>query len=254
MASGDIYQVNLTTPMSTRLKTGVSAQALYLSMRARNPAPFGAMLRLSEEENLLCLSPERLLKWSPGGEVRTEPIKGTRPRGDSEEQDRSSQRALLESLKDRAEHTMIVDLERNDLGRLCLPGSVRVEALRSLQSYPTVHHMVSHVVGQLQPKIGIASLLKATFPGGSITGAPKLRATQVISRLEASPRGLYCGALGYLSPCGGGDLNLPIRTAWLSGDLLTYHAGGGVVADSTPEGEWEELWVKSAALSHALGH
>jgi len=252
MRNGEVYQVNLTCALTATLRDAVSAEAVYLRLRHSNPAPFGAFLRLDDERFVLCQSPERFVKWSATGSVRTEPIKGTRPRGQDEAEDLTLQRALVESLKDRAEHTMIVDLERNDLGRVCVPGTVQVEALRALRSFPTVHHLVSVIRGRLRTEVGLAELLMALFPGGSITGAPKRRAMEAISRLEPHARGLYCGALGYMSADGAGDLNLPIRTCWLEGRALTYHAGGGVVADSTPEGEWAELWVKARAISRGL--
>lgn len=253
MRSGDLYQVNLTCALSAELKANLSPEALYLKLRARNPAPYGALLHLRGGRYVLCLSPERFIRWDSTGLVRTEPIKGTRPRAQETLEDDAQAQRLLSSTKDRAEHTMIVDLERNDLGRVCRPGSVRVETLRALKSYPSVHHLVSVITGQLREGTSLAELLEATFPGGSITGAPKRRAMEVISRLEAHPRGLYCGAIGYLSPDGSGDLNLPIRTCTVEGSALTYHAGGGVVADSTAEGEWEELWVKARAISRGLG-
>ena len=252
MRDGEVYQVNLTCALTTTLRDSVSPEAVYLRLRRSNPAPFGAFLRLDDERVVLCQSPERFVQWSADGSVSTEPIKGTRPRGRDDEEDQTLRRALEESLKDRAEHTMIVDLERNDLGRVCVPGTVKVEALRALRSFPTVHHLVSVIKGQLRPEVGLADLLSALFPGGSITGAPKRRAMEVISTLEPHARGIYCGALGYIGADGGGDLNLPIRTCWLDGRALTYHAGGGVVADSTPEGEWAELWVKAQAISRGL--
>lgn len=252
MREGEVYQVNLTCAMNTTLLDEVSPEEVYLRLRDANPAPFGVFLRLDEQRTVLSQSPERLLRWSALGEVSTEPIKGTRPRSHDPQVDLLRRQELLNSLKDRAEHTMIVDLERNDLGRVCAPGTVRVDSLRALRSFPTLHHLVSVVSGQLRPEVGLAELLEAVFPGGSITGAPKQRAMEVIRRLETHPRGVYCGAMGYLSPDGSGDLNLPIRTCWIEGQALTYHAGGGVVADSTPEGEWAELWTKAHAVSRGL--
>lgn len=252
MQEGEIYQVNLTCALHTELPAEITPEDLYERLRKKNPAPFGAFIHLDKDRFVLCQSPERFLKWDHQGSVSTEPIKGTRPRVADPIQDQLQRADLRESIKDRAEHTMIVDLERNDLGRVCKPGSIHVSALRTLRSFPTLHHLVSIIGGQLRSDITLADLLTATFPGGSITGAPKRRAMEVIARLENHPRGIYCGALGYLSPDGSADFNLPIRTCWIDGSTLIYHAGGGIVADSTPEDEWSELWVKAQAISQAL--
>jgi anthranilate/para-aminobenzoate synthase component I len=250
---GEVYQVNFTTPLTTSLSSAVSHREAYTQLRAHNPSPFGAFIRLDKATSLLCFSPERLARWSWGGIIETAPIKGTRPRKKTEALDRSQREDLLKSEKDRAEHLMIVDLERNDLGRICRTGTVRVRELCALKTYPSVHHLVTTIEGQLKPEVRLAELLSAIFPGGSITGAPKVRALQLIRRLEGRAREVYCGALGYFDPAGRADLNIPIRTAWLSNDRLTYAAGGGVVADSSPEEEWAELWVKTRALERGLG-
>jgi para-aminobenzoate synthetase component 1 len=246
--AGDVYQVNLTTRFSAPRAPDADPVALFERLRTRSPAPFGACFRLDPDRVVASISPERFLRWWPDGRVETRPIKGTRPRGRSPEEDFALADALRHSEKDLAEHVMIVDLERNDLGRVCTPGSVRVASAWGLESHPTVHHLVSVVEGRLSPEVGLEDLLHATFPGGSITGAPKVRAMQTIEALEPSRRGLYCGALGYLDAAGGGDLNLAIRTAWTDATRVYYQAGGGIVWDSDAAEEWAEAWTKARAF------
>jgi para-aminobenzoate synthetase component 1 len=197
------------------------------------------------------ISPERFLRWWPDGRVETRPIKGTRPRGASPEADAALIAELQSSEKDLAEHVMIVDLERNDLGRVCEPGSVRVSRAWALETHPTVHHLVSVVEGRLEAQTRLSALLEATFPGGSITGAPKLAAVGIIDALEPSRRGLYCGAIGYLDAAGGGDLNIAIRTAWTDSSTAYYQAGGGIVWDSDAAEEWAETLTKARAFVDA---
>lgn len=249
---GDVYQVNLTVRFRAPLTPG-DPGPLFAALHARSPVPFAAALRPAADRAVLSISPERFLRWDAAGHVETRPIKGTRPRGATPEADAALAAALAASAKDRAEHVMIVDLERNDLGRVCRIGSVHVPRLCAPEPYATVHHLVSTVAGRLRPDAGLADLLRATFPGGSITGAPKLRAMEIIEALEPTRRGPYCGAVGYLDARGGGDLNLAIRTAWVAGDALYYQAGGGVVADSEARAEWDEAWVKARAFLDALG-
>ena len=252
--AGDVYQVNYTmrfeAPVEYRQVKPQSwdPSALFLGLRARSASPLGAFLRVDGQRSILSISPERFLRWDAAGHVETRPIKGTRPRGATPELDRMLASELMASPKDRAEHIMIVDLERNDLGRVCVPGSVYVEHLATLGSYSTVHHLVSTVGGQLGASVDLPALLRATFPGGSITGAPKVRAMEIIEQLEPTRRGVYCGAVGYLDAAGGGDLNLPIRTAWTTPTAVYYQAGGGIVADSDPEAEWQEAWIKAQAF------
>src|SRR5438477_129739 len=176
-----------------------------------------------------------------------------RPRGDGRARDAALAAELEADAKERAEHVMIVDLERNDLGRVAAIGSVAVEAYARVESHPTVHHLVSSVVGRVRPDVGLAQLLRATFPGGSITGAPKVRAMEIIRELEPVPRGAYTGAFGLFHPSGDLELGLAIRTAVVSNGVVRYHAGGGIVADSDPERELAEAWLKTAALRLALG-
>jgi para-aminobenzoate synthetase component 1 len=194
-------------------------------------------------------SPERFLALDGHGAVETRPIKGTRARARVASDDEAARAALIGSQKDRAEHVMIVDLERNDLGRVCETGSVVVDGVARVLSLPTVHHLVSTVRGRLRAGVGLAALLEATFPGGSITGAPKRRAMQIIDELEPAARGPYTGATGWLGAAGDLDLAVAIRTALVCGGQLSLSVGGGIVADSTPEDELAETEVKAAAFA-----
>src|SRR4029077_5091398 len=225
--------------------------ALHDRLRRRNPAPFAAFLDFGDVV-VASSSPERFLRVQPDGRVETRPIKGTRPRGLGPEHDAALALALAESEKDRAENVMIVDLLRNDLSRVCEPGSVRVPELFALEHYATVHHLVSTVVGDLVPTQDAADLVRAAFPGGSITGAPKVRAMQIIAELEPTRRGVYCGAIGYWSATGAFDTNIVIRTYLGLGDVVYFQAGGGIVADSDPEQEYRETLDKARGLIAAL--
>jgi para-aminobenzoate synthetase component 1 len=196
-------------------------------------------------------SPERFL-FAENGEVETRPIKGTRPRGLTPEEDFARVEDLRQSVKDRAENIMIVDLLRNDLGRVCAYGSVRVEAVCRLESFRYVHHLVSEVRGRLRSGLGPIDLLRAAFPGGSVTGAPKVRAMQIIAELEQTARGPYCGSLGYLGFDGTMDTNILIRTFTVGRGWVQFPVGGGIVADSVPEREYEETWHKAEGLLRAL--
>jgi para-aminobenzoate synthetase component I len=201
---------------------------------------------------VISASPERFLHVTRSGFVETRPIKGTRPRGVGPEHDAALGQALAESAKDRAENLMIVDLMRNDLSRVCAPGTVRVSELFSLERYATVHHLVSTVVGQLEPGYDALHLLRAAFPGGSITGAPKLRAMEIIAELEPSQRSVYCGSIGYFSLTGDLDTSIAIRTAIVRDGRVYFSAGGGIVVDSDPEQEYRETLDKARALIDAL--
>ena len=247
--AGDIFQANL----SQRFEVPLSEPpwALYRRLRTHNPAPFAAFLDFPEVV-VLSASPERFLQVDAAGRVETRPIKGTRPRGVGPEHDAALGQALAESPKDRAENLMIVDLMRNDLSRVCAPGSVRVAELFALEQYATVHHLVSTVVGQLAPGADALDLLRAAFPGGSITGAPKLRAMEIIAELESSRRGVYCGSIGYWSVTGELDTSIAIRTAVVRNGRIYFHAGGGVVADSSPADEYQETLDKARGLIDAL--
>lgn len=248
IAAGDIFQVNLSRRFETRVS--VPAAELYLRLRGRNPAPMAAYLAF-DDWAVVSASPERFLKVD-GGRVETRPIKGTRPRGRTPAEDAALAEELIRSAKDNAELAMIVDLERNDLGRVCSYGSVRVTEGRRLESFPTVHHLVATVEGDLHPGRDGIDLLRAAFPGGSITGAPKVRAMEIIDELEPTPRALYTGAIGYLGFDGRLDLNIVIRTILLRDGHAWFQAGGGIVADSELESEYEETTHKARALFEAV--
>jgi para-aminobenzoate synthetase component 1 len=247
--AGDIFQANLSQRFEAALVE--LPWDLYRRLRTRNPAPFAAFIELPKC-SVLSASPERFMRVDGGGHVETRPIKGTRPRGVGPEHDAALGRALTESAKDRAENLMIVDLIRNDLSRVCEPGSVRVRELFALEHFATVHHLVSTVVGTLSPGLDGLDLLRASFPGGSITGAPKIRAMEIIAELEPSGRGVYCGAIGYLSVTGELDTNIAIRTALAADGRVYLNAGGGIVADSDAEQEYQETFHKARGIIDAL--
>jgi para-aminobenzoate synthetase component 1 len=246
--AGDIYQANLTQRFTTTLRQ--HPWDMYRRLRRVNAAPFSAYLNLGE--GVICSSsPERFLKVE-GRRVETRPIKGTRKRSDDPREDARLQEELLGSAKDRAELSMIVDLERNDLGRVCEYGSVKVEEHAVIESYATVHHLVSTVTGLLHEGKDQADLLRATFPGGSITGAPKIRSMEIIDELEPTARSVYTGSIGYLGFNGVSDLNIAIRTIIVRGERAYFQVGGGIVADSSPQDEYEETLHKGKALFAAL--
>jgi para-aminobenzoate synthetase component I len=251
IASGEIFQMNLCRRLETRLAAR-HLWPLYLRLRAASPADRGAFLDLGRGRAVLSISPERFLAVKDR-EVETRPIKGTRPRGDNPRQDRALARELLESEKDRAELTMIVDVARNDLGRVCETGSVQVTSHAELMTLPTVHHTVSTVRGRLRSDTGPTELLRASFPPASITGAPKIRAMTVIAAEEERRRGPSMGALGWISLGGDLDLAVAIRTAAAAKGRVAYHAGCGIVADSDPELELAESGAKARAFLTALG-
>jgi para-aminobenzoate synthetase component 1 len=256
LRAGDAYQVNLSRRLRATCTAG-DPTLLAAALRAGAPAPHAAFIAPAvggvDALTILGNSPERFLSLSTDGVVETRPIKGTRPRGVDAAGDRAAVAELLVAAKDRAEHVMIVDLERNDLGRVCRAGSVEVASLARVVSLPTVHHLISTVRGQLRPDVGLATLLGATFPGGSVTGAPKRRAMQIIDELEPAPRGVYTGATGWLGAAGDLDLAIAIRTSVLRGGQLELSVGGGVVVDSTPEGELRETEVKARAFAELCG-
>jgi para-aminobenzoate synthetase component 1 len=247
--AGDIFQANISQRFEARCAE--APWSLYLRLRAHNPAPFAAFIELPGTA-IVCASPERFLQVNPSGHVETRPIKGTRARGVGPEHDAALGQALTESAKDRAENLMIVDLMRNDLSRVCLPGSVRVSELFALERYATVHHLVSTVVGDLAPGTDALDALRTAFPGGSITGAPKLRAMEIIAECEPSRRGVYCGAMGYWSVTGALDTNIAIRTGVVTDGRIYFSAGGGIVADSDPEQEYRETLDKARAMIDVL--
>jgi para-aminobenzoate synthetase component 1 len=248
--AGDIFQANLSQRFTASLADGMTAFDLYRRLRDLNPAPFAAFLKF-EDVQIASASPERFLSLR-GNRVETCPIKGTRPRGRSPAEDRSLADELLGSEKDRAENVMIVDLLRNDLSRVCRDGSVEVPSLCRLESFATVHHLVSTVVGEMQPGMTAVDLLVACFPGGSITGAPKIRAMEIIAELEPARRGPYCGGIGYIGFDGNMDTSIAIRTYAVKDGIVTFQAGGGIVADSVPATEYVETLAKARALIAAL--
>jgi len=249
IAAGDIFEVNLSQRFDCELL--VEPWDLYRGLHAVNPAPFAAYLGF-EGIQVVSSSPERFLRVSDGW-AETRPIKGTRPRGSSPAQDEALARELLASEKDRAELMMIVDLERNDLGRVCRFGTVRVPDLMVLETYPTVHHLVSTVVGQLREDRTNVDLLRASFPGGSITGAPKVRSMEIIEELEPTRRGVYTGCIGYMGYDGEMDLNIVIRTIVCREGRAYFQVGGAVVADSDPAAEYTETLDKGRGLARGLG-
>jgi para-aminobenzoate synthetase component 1 len=248
--AGDIFEANLTQCFKAFLPRDFTTWDLYRRLRSLNPAPFAAFVNF-ENVTVVSASPERFLQLRQG-KVTTHPIKGTRRRGQTEMEDRLRAQELLQSEKDRAENIMIVDLMRNDLSRVCEDHSVKVTGLCELESFATVHHLVSTIEGELQTGKNAVDLLRATFPGGSITGAPKVRAMEIIADIEPTQRGPYCGSIGYIGFNGDMDCSIVIRSYTVKNNAVTFQAGGAVVADSVPLEEYEEMLTKSLALQNAL--
>ena len=249
--AGDCYQVNLTQCFSAPF-SGDPWHA-YRRLRSLAGAPFAAYLGLQNEASLMCLSPERFLSLH-GRRVETSPIKGTRPRHPDPNSDEHAANELLGSRKDRAENLMIVDLLRNDLGRNCVPGSIHVDRLFDVQSFPTVHHLVSTISGELESNCSVWDLLRDCFPGGSITGAPKRRAMEIIAELESHERAVYCGSVFYVSADGRMDSNIAIRSLLYDQGEVRCWGGGGIVADSDWQQEYQEVYDKVGKFLHALEH
>jgi para-aminobenzoate synthetase component 1 len=250
LKSGDCYQINLSQRFSAKAEG--DAFSAYLRLRALSPAPYSAYLNLPQAR-ILCNSPERFISVS-GIKVGTRPIKGTRPRSKDARKDRQLADDLRNHPKDHAENLMIVDLLRNDLGKSCRPGSVRVPKLFEVESYANVHHLVSTVEGLLAEGRDALDVLRGCFPGGSVTGAPKLRAMQIIAQLEPDRRGIYCGTIGYIGFDGNMDTNIAIRTMVYSDDEIRCWAGGGIVADSDEKAEYQETLDKASAMLELLMH
>lgn len=248
---GDVFQVNLAHHFKAYLDAPPHALSIYERLRRANPATFCALLT-TPTSFIACTSPERFLKLK-GRNIETRPIKGTRKREHDPELDQIAINQLVKSEKDRAENTMIVDLLRNDLSRVCEPDHVDVPQLCAVESYASVHHLVSVVTGKLLPNMDALDLIAATFPGGSITGAPKIKAMEIIANLENVRRGAYCGALGYIDFSGDMDLNIVIRTLVGEGNTLSLHAGGGITLLSDPELEYDETIVKAERILNAFG-
>ena len=250
LAAGDLFQANLSRGWEARFDAALPAAALHARLRAANPAPFAGLFH-GGDWAVVGASPERLVSIR-GNIVETRPIAGTRPRLPGDD-DAARLGELVGHHKERAEHVMLVDLERNDLGRVCVPGSVDVDEMMAVESYAHVHHIVSNVRGRLRRDATPGDVIRAVFPGGTITGCPKVRCMQVIAELEGIGRGAYTGAMGWLGRDGDLDLNILIRSAELEGDVLRFRAGAGIVADSDPARELEETRAKARGMLRALG-
>lgn len=250
--AGDVFETCISQRFTTILPQSVRPFDLYCRMRLLNPAPFSAYFQW-DDVTIASASPERFLKLTQGN-VESRPIKGTRPRGKNKQDDDVFANELIQSQKDHAENVMIVDLLRNDLSRVCEDHSIKVPQLCGLESYRSVHHLVSVIKGKLKSHLSAIDLLRATFPGGSITGAPKIRAMEIIAELEPTQRGPYCGSLGYIGFNGDMDSSIVIRTYVIKNNTVTFQAGGAIVLDSDPLSEYQETLTKSNALRRALTH
>ncbi len=250
--AGDIFQANITARAHTPMPGNIDPFTIYRRLRWASPAPFAAYVHVGDGRALLSASPERFLALDRAGRIATRPIKGTRPRGDNPDVDAALATALAASEKDRAENLMIVDLLRNDISRVAMIGSVDVTALHELETFANVHHLVSEVVGKLRPGCDAVDLLRASFPGGSVTGAPKIRAMEIIHDLEPVCRGPYCGSVFWAGLDGAMDSSIVIRSLVIADDTVYAHAGGGIVADSDPADEYREMRLKADALLSAL--
>ncbi|POZ62306.1 aminodeoxychorismate synthase component I [Chromobacterium alticapitis] len=248
---GDVFQVNISRGWRAQLADGIAAADLFAALRRANPAPFSALADFGDAQ-IVSSSPERLVRVKDGW-AETRPIAGTHPRSQDPIEDAALKQRLISSVKERAEHVMLIDLERNDLGRISRPGTVEVNELMAVASYAYVHHIESNVRGMLRDDIAPADVLRALFPGGTITGCPKVRTMQIIRELENCARRAYTGSLGYLNRDGSMDFNILIRTFMQEGSVLRFRAGGGIVADSDPERELQETRHKARGLLRALG-
>jgi anthranilate/para-aminobenzoate synthase component I len=252
IGAGEIYQANIALRFAARLEDGADPLGLFLALREATPAHYAAFGDFGSFQ-VLSASPECLVEWDGRGGASSWPIKGTRPRGGAPTEDAALARQLQRDPKERAEHVMIVDLVRNDLGRVARPGSVSVPELFGVRTFRGLHHLVSEVRAELRPGVGTGELIRALFPGGSITGAPKVRATEVIAEIEGARRGVYCGSIGYTcARTGRGALNIAIRTGIVQAGALTYHVGGGIVADSDPDRELAEARLKALGWAQIL--
>ena len=249
--AGDTYQVNLSRVWRLRLKQRTAAIDLYEQLRHANPAPFAGLMTIDANRAIISSSPERLVSVRHG-RINTRPIAGTHPRSTNAEADQALAQALVRDPKERAEHVMLVDLERNDLGRICRAGSVRTDESLIVESYRHVHHIVSNISGELNAGVTPTQVIRAVFPGGTITGCPKLRTMQIIAELEGTARGAYTGSMGYINRDGSLDLNILIRTLMQDGKSVQLRAGGGIVADSDPDRELNETRAKAKGMLAAL--
>lgn len=250
IAEGDIYQANLSRGWSAQIDERLDANQVYDALRVANPAPFAGLARWRDTA-IISSSPERLLRID-NGIAATRPIAGTRPRSQDRSIDDGLSAELIAHPKERAEHVMLIDLERNDLGRICEPGSVAVDEMMVVESYAHVHHIVSNVSGRLRENVSPGEAIRAVFPGGTITGCPKVRCMEIIQTLESGPRGAYTGSFGYLNRDGSLDLNILIRTMVQKGNRVTFRAGSGIVADSSPDAELAETRAKAKGMLQAL--
>jgi anthranilate synthase component 1 len=248
---GDVFQVNVSRGWEAQLEHGIGGADLFAALRRANPAPFSALANFGHCQ-IVSSSPERLVRVKDGW-VDTRPIAGTHPRSTDAAEDAALKQRLIDSAKERAEHVMLIDLERNDLGRIAVPGTVEVNELMAVESYAYVHHIESNVRARLADGIDPAQILRALFPGGTITGCPKVRCMQIIRELETAPRRAYTGSLGYINRDGTMDFNILIRTFMQEGERLRFRAGAGIVADSDPERELQETRHKARGLLRALG-
>ena len=249
--AGDVFQVNLSRGWEGHFASPPAPAALFAALMRKNPAPFSALLQL-DDWSIVSSSPERLVRLNPGGILETRPIAGTHPRSEDAAEDATLRARLAAHPKERAEHVMLVDLERNDLGRVCEPGSVDVPALMEIASYRHVHHIESTVRGRLRSGMTVFDALRATFPGGTITGCPKVRTMQIIRELEAEPRRSYTGSVGYINRDGSFDFNILIRSFLLNGAHWRFRAGAGIVADSVATRELDETRAKARGLLSTL--
>lgn len=250
LAAGDVFQLNLSRAWTAKFEMPVAPDVLFQRLRSNNPAPFSGIFR-TNWSSVVSASPERLLSVQ-NGLAQTRPIAGTRPRFAGDD-DAARIRELVGHPKERAEHVMVIDLERNDLGRVCVPGSMQVDELMVVESYAHVHHIVSNVRGTLRSDVTPGQAIAALFPGGTITGCPKVRSMQIIADLEGVGRGIYTGAMGWLGHGGNMDLNILIRSAEMEGDTLRFRTGAGIVMDSDPQHELEETRAKARGMLQALG-
>lgn len=247
---GDVFQVNLSRQWQANLKDNVNELDIYRKLRKANPAPYSAIAKF-DQFSVLSSSPERLI-CTRNDKIETRPIAGTRPRGVTNNKDADLQSELISNQKERAEHIMLIDLERNDLGRICNPGSIKVDEFMVMESYAHVHHIVSNVSGKLNKDVTPGQTIKAVFPGGTITGCPKVRCMEIISELEQEARGAYTGSLGYLNHNGDMDLNILIRSLTIKDKQVSFRAGAGIVADSIAEREVDETRAKAKGIIMAL--